>query len=264
MCIIIAKPIGASLPDRTLLDHCQLSNKDGIGIAWTTDGVIKIKKDFKDVQSFDSFLNENVQKNQACIIHFRKATAGKSDEGNRHPFPLTRRSKRLRALETTTDIAIAHNGTFKDLSDHKKYSDTLLFIKNILSDPIIRNNLHSEAIQELLKGYIDTSRLAIMDRLGNILKLGTFYTEYGLFFSNENYKYTHSGYSGYGGCSDGYWSNGRSQCVVCLFYLRDEECAFVKTRGYICLECLKKEALKRDKEDELKLITNNRKGDDNA
>ena len=192
MCIIIAKPVGVALPSDTVLEHCARVNRDGAGLAWTNRGMVTIRKDFADVEVLKLFLKEVVSPGDACLIHFRIATAGLSDEGNRHPFPLTRKAKRLRATRCDTDIAVAHNGTFSGLNEHKKYSDTLLFIKNILADPIVRNNLHTEAIQELISGYVDTSRLATLDRHGIIRQFGRFYTEDGLIFSNDNYKTRYS------------------------------------------------------------------------
>jgi len=188
MCIIIAKPAGVLMPTPEILKHCSEHNRDGIGIAYTSEGMIKIKKDFNDLKAFNSFTAKHVTEKESILIHFRIATSGVVDAGNCHPFPLTRRSKRLRAPQSITDMAVAHNGTFSDMTGHKKYSDTLLFIKNVLADPIVRNNLHSDAVQELIKGYINNSKLAIMDRLGNIMRFGTFYAHEGCYYSHGGYK----------------------------------------------------------------------------
>ena len=232
MCIIIAKPAGIALPPEETLKHCAEKNKDGIGIAYTFNGMVKIKKDFNDLEAFKSFLNKNITDRDACLIHFRIATTGKVNVSNCHPFPLTSRRKRLTAPESTTDIAVAHNGTFDDLKGHKKYSDTLLFIRNILSDSIIRNNLHSTAIQELINGYIDNSKLAIMNRMGDILRFGTFYPHEGLFYSNAGYKpYEVTEYRHYG-------PTRREKCMECHIESawKDVEWSYI-AQGFVCREC---------------------------
>ena len=249
MCIIIAKPAGIAMPTQKVLEHCASKNKDGIGIAWTTGGMIRIKKDFNDLEAFNKFVGVNVGKADAALIHFRIATSGLVDAGNCHPFPLTRRSKRLRAKESVTDIAVAHNGTFSDLKGHKKYSDTLIFIKNILADPIVRNNLHSEAIQELIKGYIDSSKLAVMDRLGNIMRFGIFWPDEGLFYSNGGFKeYEYQSQTEYSSMSSRSY-----QCNDCYrMYDLQKTTWDYKVQGWVCDAC---------REHRLNLQYNNTKGE---
>ena len=152
MCIIIGKLPGVEFPPYSVLDQCDTANRDGMGIAYTKDGMVRIKKDFARVYDLNRFIIEELSPSMGALIHFRIGTAGNKDIGNRHPFPITRRRKRLRAPESVTDMALAHNGTLEDLKGHKKYSDTLLFIRDVLSDPIVRNNLHSVAIHELVAG----------------------------------------------------------------------------------------------------------------
>lgn len=246
MCMIIVKPVGVELPTEGVLDRCALINRDGIGVAWTHDSMVKIKKDFNDVDAFKSFMAKTLTKQHAALIHFRIATAGKVDEGNRHPFPLTRRNKRLRALESVTDIAVAHNGTFTDLKGHKKYSDTMLFIKNVLSDPIVRNNLYSDAIHELISGYLDTSKLAVLDRMGKITKFGYFYEENGLWYSNGGYKKSETVY--YGGVPHSMSRNDiqleldckdkwKRQCIDCFQYDWKGLMHQLSEYSYVCKEC---------------------------
>lgn len=232
MCIIIGKPLNVPLPSDEVLETCARKNRDGIGMAWTHNNHVRIKKDFLDVDALKAFLRDNIVPAQACIIHFRIATAGVVDEGNRHPFPLTRKRKRLRALESVTDMAVAHNGTLSDLTSHKKYSDTMLFVREVLSDPVIRNNIMAPPIQELISGYLGYSKLAILDRSGRILRFGTFETDSGLFYSNSGFK-----------DSSGYGSNyakvaWEKQCVGCFEYLEEKYLVDVKGCGLMCQICI--------------------------
>ena len=246
MCIIIGKPLNVDKPSDETLRYCATANRDGIGIAYTRNNHVCIKKDFADVEAFITWLGENIKVTDACMIHFRNASTGAEDQGNRHPFPLTRKNKRLRAVESITDIAVAHNGTFKDFGSHKKYSDTLLFIKEVLADPIIRNNIASEAISELIKGYIGTSKLAMLHRDGSIVEFGTFYQEHGLLYSNTNWKAN----SYASGCAI-------KQCNKCYIVIHEWRDWNYKDGIVYCNGCFK--IL------DTKLITESKKGgDDNA
>lgn len=241
MCMIIGKRPGVAWPSDETLEYIGLANRDGIGIAYTGHGSVFIKKDFDSLDVFKRWAAANISTEQACLIHFRKATAGLVDEGNRHPFPVTRRNKRLRAKTAQCDIAVAHNGTFIDYKNDKKYSDTILFIRNILADPIVKNNLHTDVIQELVKGYIDSSRLALLDRLGNIMTFGTFHTEAGLLYSNLGYKpYSHAAH---GGEDYGNWAGNcqpRKQCPECYTWNDWGEMVYTDKKGWMCRDCQKK------------------------
>lgn len=241
MCMIICKKIGIEHPSQEVLETCSRANQDGIGIAYTNRGMVNIKKDFTDLGEYSAWAKTYLKVEDAYVLHFRKATAGLKDEGNRHPFPVTRKSKRLRRTVTTCDMAAAHNGTFKSLATHKKYSDSLLFVKHILSDPIVKNNLHTEAMNELINGYLDTSKLSIIDRLGNIINYGLFYAEWGLNFSNWNYKTAPS---------SSYQDHLREECMVCHVYKirSDVFTTYIGADGpkIICYQCYRERPLLTD------------------
>lgn len=189
MCIIIAKPEGIDMPSDKILDNCQNANKDGIGIAWA-DGseAVHIKKDFDTLWQFKVWLAQNVTKDDACIIHYRIATSGLVDYGNRHPFPVAKNVTRLREVESDSDLAVAHNGILSQWATGKKYSDTMNFITKILADETVKNNIDSPIIQELICGYIDSSKLAFIKPDKSILLLGEFIKDEEIAYSNYGFR----------------------------------------------------------------------------
>lgn len=191
MCIIITKKQGIELPNKNTLKNCEENNPHGCGIALWKQGrkEVYIKKDFKNYKKLYNFLIDNVKKEDVLIIHFRIATDGLIDKGNRHPFPLTKNIKLLRKINLLCNYAVAHNGILNRWSGHEKYSDTQKFIFNVLSEPLIKNNLQNKTIQELITGYLGKDKLAILTCEGNLYLFGDWIEENnGLLFSNDGYQ----------------------------------------------------------------------------
>lgn len=186
--MISVKPIGANIPEKKYLQNGYKKNKDGLGIAiWKKNSLVHIKKDFNTFEDFYRYLQKNVNQEDIALIHFRLATHGLKDKGNRHPFPITRNKNRLRILDLKCKQAIVHNGVITGYS-HKKYSDTQKFILDILSDAKIKNNLTNRVIQKMISSYIGSDRLAIVDTDGTLIMIGEFVEQDGCFYSNDNYK----------------------------------------------------------------------------
>lgn len=190
MCLIIVKPEDVKLPKFDYLKNADEANSDGIGIAvkFHDKSRVHIKKDFKDVNALQEYLKANVKKKDILIIHFRWATSGKTDAGNRHPFPITPNKKLMRQLELKCGWAVAHNGVLTDFSGHKKYSDTQRFVMERLAHPAIKANLTDSVIQGFIVDAIGTDKLAILGEKGELILLGDFKKHDGLYFSNESYK----------------------------------------------------------------------------
>jgi len=191
MCMIIVKEKGVAIPEKMndYIDYSYTSNNDGMGIAlWKKDSnFVLIKKDFKKLKKLKRFIKNNVDKEDALVIHLRLASAGNKSFVNRHPFSLE--VKKLNKLECKTSMAVAHNGTFTDLrSFDSKFSDTYIFVKEILSDPVIKNNLKRKSIKQLLEKFIGHSRIVILDYNGDCIYFGNWKEEDGLKFSNSGYK----------------------------------------------------------------------------
>ena len=260
MCMIIVKEVDVNLPSSKILNACSISNRDGIGIAWsnTGDNLVHIKKDFDTTEAFDLWIRENIKKEYGAIIHFRMATHGLSDKGNRHPFPISKNVERLRSLELTCQIAVAHNGVMSQYS-HKKLSDTQLFIQDILAQDSIRHNIQDETIQQLISQYIGNyNKLSIIYPDGRIDGMGKFYEHKKLYFSNEGYQRTryeavigdYLGQSEYDqrdfNCSIGEkidnMEKGYEACAYCFKECRRKDMMVISTDRdtmpeYLCQEC---------------------------
>lgn len=192
MCLIVVKPKGIDLPKSTYLKHAAKRNADGQGMAYLKKGenIVKLKKDFKEVDDLIKFMDENITKEDDLIIHFRFATHGLKDEGNRHPFPLTKNKSLLRKTELTCKSAVAHNGVLTQYSksDDSQLSDSQHFVLEILSDSMIKENFERDSIQILINDFLNGDRLAILNNKGKIWLFGDFSEEDGISYSNSGYK----------------------------------------------------------------------------
>jgi len=201
MCLIAVKETGVDIPKEEYLRNGALKNSDGTGIAWkkAKDNKIKIKKDFDSFGEFYEFINKNITKEDILIIHFRWATAGLKDKGNRHPFPIIKDKDKIREVEMDCKMVAAHNGVISQFSEYrdtsKKYltgvfSDTQKFILEILADGAVKNNLNSEAIQMLINDFLRGDRLVTLKNNGDLLYFGDWKTEEGIMYSNDSYSKT--------------------------------------------------------------------------
>jgi predicted glutamine amidotransferase len=190
MCLISVKIIGVDLPKDEDLKEGESGNKDGIGIAYWKNNTkeVLIKKDFLDIDTFLTWLHLNIKKEDSCVIHFRYATHGLKDAGNRHPFPLTKNTELLRKTELVCQSAVAHNGIISEYNRHTKYSDTQKFVLDILSDETIKNSLESAGVKKLISNFIGFDRLAIITNVGKIHLWGEYEKEGDVYYSNSGYK----------------------------------------------------------------------------
>lgn len=186
--MIIVKEKGVELPGAETIYKCADVNRDGIGVAWVEGGILRIKKDFPETEDFMLWAYQNLTKDIPAVVHFRLATHGLNDMGNRHPFPVSQNVERLRGLNIECDVAVAHNGVMSEFK-HEELSDTMLFIKEILADDVIRPNIQSMSIQRLIAGYVGNhNKFAFINRDGNIGLIGKFVKSDGLYYSNEGFR----------------------------------------------------------------------------
>lgn len=198
MCLIVVKDIGVKLPDKEKLHNGFINNSDGVGVAVLKPNkrVVYIKKDFIDFETFHTWVTENVGIDDLCVIHFRLATSGKVDSGNRHPFPITYNKNLLRKSTLYCKMAVAHNGILSDYSiKDSKYSDTQKFVVDILAN--IKYKLDNTAIRKLVTSYIGNDKLAIIDGVNRKLILfGDFTKDESILYSNNGYTYNKNDYYG--------------------------------------------------------------------
>ena len=155
MCVIVYEPKGVQL-DRTLLKKCYEANQDGSGLMYVKDKKLVVEKGFF---SFAAYWKRRKAVKTAVISHFRIATHGKVSKNTCHPYWV--KSGRL---------AVAHNGTLSKHTPKNKEgyeSDTQLFIKQVLSK-LPPNFLDYGAIHTLIEDTIGTSKLAFMDKHGDV------------------------------------------------------------------------------------------------
>ena len=129
------------------------------------------------------------------IIHFRNATCGLIDEGNRHPFPLTKDEKVIRKVTMNCDLAVAHNGVMYGFdSKLGALSDTQNFIMTILSDKMVRNNIYkNRVLKRLIVEMIGSdNKLTFLNKEGSLLFLGEVVKEKAdsgeIYYSNRSYE----------------------------------------------------------------------------
>lgn len=195
MCIAIYKPIGTEFPSKRTLRTCFDNNPHGAGYMVATGDRIIIHKGFMGFRSFWKSLRSTREKygtDRAYVMHFRISTQGGIREDGCHPFPLSKSMDDLRMLDTTADIAVAHNGIISLCSSYKKgldYSDTMKFITEYLSLIIKDADYYKDADALKLIEKLCGSRLAILDKSGHCELIGSGWSaENGVWYSNTSYK----------------------------------------------------------------------------
>jgi len=204
MCIIAAKPQGVKPPSMDVFEECFKNNAHGAGLMVLRPGadVIELHKGFMKFEDFKkAYEKANVTEDDQAVFHFRISTSGLIDGGNCHPYIVSTKDKILRRKKSRVKgMAFAHNGVISELNGvDKKLNDTQLFAKWYLSDPVLMNNIFdSETLQDLVEGYIGSSKFAIMQPGKTMLLIGKFIEDEGMLYSNTTYekpKYPDYGYS---------------------------------------------------------------------
>ena len=196
MCIAIAKPMGVEIPSEETLRQCWLNNPDGAGFAFAHEGNVFIKKGFMTWDAFIAsfnYWNEKIDfKNKGMLIHFRIATHGGTNRSMTHPFPIDTDEGALSKPEYITNYAVIHNGiislTSSKASKTHVMSDTAIFIRDYLS--LISKNkrwFNNPYNIQLIEKLID-SKMAILDRFGNIKMTSGFDADNGVYYSNKTYQ----------------------------------------------------------------------------
>lgn len=180
MCIICYSPAGIDLPGYDLLENCQVTNPDGMGLMYRDQGKIHILKGFFDLDEFVDVISGLGEKTKDLDIalHFRTRTAGKIRKSCCHPFPLDGTS--FLALDTVCDRALMHNGHITrhvhkraDIPDTMYLAEELSRIENV----------------EDYERYInrDDGKFLIMTER-DILRFGTFICQDGIYWSNNSFE----------------------------------------------------------------------------
>lgn len=196
MCVIAIKPSDVDIPSEEKLKLMWDKNSDGAGYMYTLGKRVHITKGYMTFNDFKVSLNllkEQLEgegttfKDLPMVFHFRITTHGGTSEGNTHPFPLSNEEKFLKALDVSCNIGMAHNGVISTLDKEADFSDTQIYIRDIIYELSKTGSGFLERfskIVDLTKGY---SKLAFLDNTGKITMFGNFSKleeDDGLMYSN--------------------------------------------------------------------------------
>lgn len=194
MCIIAIKPAHHKMIDESIIETMFQNNPDGSGYMYSYNNKVHIEKGFMTLKELLNSL-DNLKKKVnieeiPLVLHFRISTSGKVDGATCHPFPVTSDLNALRKTHVITNLGMAHNGVIYDFEEKKSiYSDTQLFVNKCVSYLYDMNHkfLHDDRTRNLFEPIINGSRLAFLDRHGNIYRYGEWCEDDGIFYSNEGY-----------------------------------------------------------------------------
>lgn len=188
MCIIVSKEKGQKMPTKKTLKTCFDNNKDGAGFMYLKDGAVQINKGYMTFRTFWKALQkQGFTIDDVVVMHFRISTAGKIRPENTHPFPLHKDLDDLCKVDISCKQAVVHNGIIGQGED--KISDTMVFVRDVLADPMIKNNLRRSSVDALISMSTVGSKLVIMDDKGSIKYYGCGWEcDGGIYYSNNSYK----------------------------------------------------------------------------
>ena len=203
MCVVAVKKVGVDFPNNDLLKAMWDSNSDGAGFMYTKNNKVHIEKGF---MKYDDLLRavSNLKKsvdiiNTPVVLHFRITTHGGTSPHNTHPFPISSNEKYLKALDLTCSVGMVHNGIISSVVVDKdaKMSDTMVYIQEVLSPLSMLNKsfYKNDFGKQLMENQIGWSKLAFLDKFGNIEMVGSFlkgtkHDSNNLLFSNLNHEFS--------------------------------------------------------------------------
>lgn len=211
MCVIAFAKKGVEIPDKATREKMWNHNKDGAGIMlmlpngynYYTKGMMTydaFEKELTELSKVFNLTNLNV------ALHFRITTHGKSDGPTTHPFMLSKDYQELRKLDYIGKAPVVmHNGTIpgfggildEDSSDTQDYVG--LILSRLLNQTDEKDELSQDALEKIIEATIGYSRMLIFNH-GNIIRIGDWKEEDGIYYSNMNWKptvYTYNYYNHY-------------------------------------------------------------------
>lgn len=193
MCVICVKPAGEDFPSDFKIAQMFASNDDGAGFMFVRNNRVEIRKGFMKFKHFKKWMKkEELTKEDIVVMHFRIGTTGSTSPQNTHPFPVSDKLEDLRARSVSTDIGIAHNGILSYGGDKENdLSDTMAFIREVLSHKPIRESLFDLPTFTLIESAIGSSKMCFLNGQGEFVLLGDWKQddkkEDKCFYSNLNF-----------------------------------------------------------------------------
>ena len=166
-------------------------NPDGAGYMFARHGKVTIHKGFMTFSDlWRAIQYERFSESDAVIYHFRISTQAGKTCTMTQPFPLTSEIDYHEFLDLVCNCGVVHNGIIPMTSDplEKRYSDTSLFIAKYLTR-IVNNSddFRIPEITDIIANLIGHSKLAILEKDGNIYTIGNFTRVNGILLSNTNH-----------------------------------------------------------------------------
>lgn len=246
MCIIVAKPQGVEMPSYRILSNCFDTNSDGAGFMIANGKTVSIKKGFMDWNSFvEAIEKAGDLTERSVVMHFRIATHGDVQPGCCHPFPVTDDKAKLSARFTESRVAVAHNGIISGMKTDKNTSDTMAYISSVIA-PIRRMSedfMHNDNALDIMEATVG-SKLCFLDNSGDIVTIGQFIEDDGVFYSNTSYLNSWKRYTSYNSevwsAYDDYYSKYRLSESTSYGYDEDDyyESLVASLPYYACQDCL--------------------------
>ena len=189
MCIIVYKPKEVNFPTEDTLKTCFYNNPDGAGFMYPSKDGVHIRKGFMTYEEFARAIEPIKNKQIPVVMHFRISTHAGITPEMTQPFPVTNKTRKLKALESVARVGVAHNGIISMTSDARKISDTALFIKRYMSLLVKDAKYYKDGrIPEMLAKLID-SKMAVLGKDGHVELIGKGWThgDDGAWYSNTSY-----------------------------------------------------------------------------
>lgn len=232
MCIIAYKPAGTPFPTKKQFKAMFENNSDGCGFMYADGGKVHIVKGLMEFSEFKrEFQTIRARVDLPVVFHFRIATHGGVNKAMTQPFPLTAKTKKLKALRTSADVGIAHNGIIPLTCDARDISDTALFIKHYATR-IFHDGIDARAL-DICEACID-SKMVILEGNGSAHILGAKWeTVNGVHYSNSSYKTRQYYYTGKGKNVKWYYSaDDGADGFDLTFSCCDGECDYCRNHDY--------------------------------
>lgn len=215
MCIIVYKPKGKAIPSDDILKNCFKINGDGSGLMFSHNGAVYIRKGYETFDALKNALNYYDERfnlsDKDLVLHFRIATSGGISKAKCHPFPISDDIDKLNAPKLETSYGVVHNGVLSDYV-YGNLSDTQNYIRDYIHPLFeLKSDLNNPNITRLIQSTLGTCKLIILNKKGDVLRLGEWKEDDGIYYSNLTYKTSYYTSSTKEVNYSNYWSNWQTK-----------------------------------------------------